>query len=92
MKRLILALILAVVLSLTIATPVFASDLPNGNMPGQSTSQGYWQGLNGAIKHIGSGLGNGNGPIGWIPGIHVSVNHAIENVMDGDLPTNPMHK
>ena len=90
MKKLALALILAVVLSLTIATPVFADD-GQGNMPGKATDLGdNWKGLKGAIRRIGQGAGYGNSPISWAgTGVYVSTNHAISNIMNGDPPGKP---
>ena len=91
MKKPVLALILAVVLSLTIATPVLADD-GQGNMPGVAASfpMEDWKGLTGAIRRIGQGAGYGNSPISWAGnGINVSVNHAISNVMKGDPPKQP---
>ena len=87
MKKLIVAVILAVVLTLTLATPAFA-DGGNGNMGGKNAGLGLWQGLSGAIRHIAWGWGNGNGvPAGW--GIYVATNHAISNIMGGDPPGQP---
>lgn len=91
MKKLILALILAVVLSLTIATPVLADD-GQGNMPGVAASfpMEDWKGLTGAIRRIGQGAGYGNSPISWAGwGVYVSTNHAILSIMNGDPPGKP---
>jgi len=92
MKKLALALILALVLTMIFSIPVLADD-GQGNMPGKANDLGdNWKGLNGAIRRIGVGSGKDQGkdPPRFIPGIHISVNHAIQNVMNGDLPTNPM--
>lgn len=55
MKKLLVALILAVILSMTLATPAFAGD-GNGNMPGKAGDMGYFRGLLNAWRSIGMGF------------------------------------
>ena len=91
MKKLVLVLLLAMVMSMTFTAQVFADD-GQGNMPGVAASfpMGDWKGLTGAIRHIGQGGGYGNSPISWAGnGINVSANHAISNIMKGDPPKQP---
>lgn len=91
MKKLALALILALVLTMIFSIPVLADD-GQGNMPGVAASfpMGDWKGLTGAIRHIGQGGGYGNSPISWAGnGVYVSTNHAILNIMEGDSPRKP---
>jgi len=87
-KKLIVALILVVVLTVSFATPAFAGD-GKGNMPGKADELGLWHGLWGALFRIAWGWhwGSGNGAhthSGW--GIGVSVRHAIFNIMDSEPP------
>jgi len=60
MKKLLVALILAVVLTLTLATPAFAGGPPENN-PGLKTYGPGWYGL-----VLGAMLGISNN---WVPGV-----------------------
>ncbi len=50
MRKLLVALILSVILSMTFATPAFADD-GKGNMPGNADDLEPWRGLKNALWH-----------------------------------------
>ena len=52
MKKLLLVLLLVAIMSLSLATPIFADE---GNMPGKATELGPRAGLWNALGHIGWG-------------------------------------
>ena len=83
MKKLLVAVILAVVLTMTLATPAFAGppeDKP-GNMPGKAADLGMWQGLwNGMGRTYGWGveMSGGNAAYASVRAIWVIVDYLIQ--------------
>ena len=78
-KRLLLALVLVIVLSLAFATPVFAGDPPK-KMPDGSMPEAGEAGLEKAMGGIITGY-----PHGWLYGIVIVRDH----LLNGYIPRSP---
>ena len=86
MRKLLVALILALILSLTFATPAFADD-GKGNMPGKAGDLGNFRGLWNAFRCIGMGF--------WINGFYPPSQPCVGawlrhwDIRDGQPPAKP---
>ena len=87
MKKLIISLILAILLTATFITPAFADD-GKGNMPGKAADLGLWHGLwNAVYRTYGWGvfMSGGNAAYNSVRAIWVIYDYLI----DGQTPEPP---
>ncbi len=97
MKKLLVALLLVVVLSLTLVTPAFADD-GKGNMPGNSADlvnpQGWVCGLLNSLGHVGWGpwiAGMMSGGANAYPAAYgwYAKAHSYYHIISGQPPAKP---
>ena len=97
MKKLLVALILSVILSMTFATPAFAGD-GNGNMPGKAgdleNPQGWVCGLLNSLYHLAWGpwmasmMSGGANTIPVAYGWYAKA-HSYYHIINGQPPAKP---
>ena len=86
MKKLLLSLLSAILLTAIFVTPAFA-DSGNSNMPGKAADLGWWQGLgNGISRTYGWGVTMSGGTAAYNS---VRAIQVIDGLTDGQVPEPP---